>query len=136
MSHQENICLQGKKVIDALSPLVKWKYDEFHKVMLAEFSADKEQQVMFALQSVLPVSWDAKSVKKAPKQGKHYAGSFAKLVKNQKLFAENNMSHSNIMAAWWPWGHGATISVRVFIPNTAPYQDQPSILRRLTQIFS
>jgi hypothetical protein len=136
MSHQENISQQGKQVIEALSPLVKWKYDEFHKVMLAEFSVDKQDQVMFALKQVLPVCWDAKTIKKASPQIKHYAGSFAKLTKSQQLLAESEHERPNIMVAWWPWGHGATVSVRVFLTNSAPYQEKRGLFTRFTRLFS
>ncbi|MDU0354335.1 hypothetical protein RS130_10685 [Paraglaciecola aquimarina] len=136
MSQEERIQMLGKDIIEALSPLVKWKYDDFHKVMLAEFSVDKEEQVQFVLQQVLPNSWDAKSIKKAPGQVKHYAGSFSKLIRQQKLFSADLESHPQVMVAWWPWGHGATVSVRVFLTNTAPYVEKRGFFQKLTRLFA
>ena len=121
MNKEEQIKTYGKDVIAALASMVKWKYDDFHNVMIAEFSVDKQDQVLFTLRQVLPVNWDVKTIKKAPKEVTHYAGAFSKLVKQQKLFSTNIERHPKIMVAWWPWGHGATVSVRLFLTNTSPY---------------
>ena len=136
MSQEEQLQIHGKEVIEALSPILKWKYDDFHKVILAEFSVDKEDQVFFTLQQVMPVCWDAKSIKKAPGQVKHYAGTFAKLIKNQKLLSTNIDNHPQIMAAWWPWGHGATISLRLFLTDTSPYVEKSGLIHKLSRLFT
>ncbi len=136
MNQEEQLRVHGKNAIDALSPIVKWKYDSFQNVMLAEFSVDKEEQVLISLQQVFPDSWDAKSIRKAPAKVKHYAGPFAKLAKKQKLLAANLNNQTRIMAAWWPWGHGATVSVRLFLTNTEPYVEKPSLLHKLRNFFA
>ncbi len=136
MNQEEQIRTYGKDVIAALSSMVKWKYDDFHEVMLAEFSVDKQDQVMFTLQQVLPVNWDVKTIKKAPDEVKHYAGIFSKLVKQQKLFSSNIQLHPKVMVAWWPWGHGATVSVRLFLTDTSPYIAKTGFIHKLTRIFA
>ena len=136
MNQEEQIHTDGKDVIEALSSIVKWKYDDFHNVMLAEFSVDKQDQVLFTLQQILPVSWDAKSIKKAPGEVKHYAGEFSKLIKQQKLFSTNIERHPKVMAAWWPWGHGATVSLRVFLTETSPYVANIGLMHKLTRLFA
>jgi oxalate decarboxylase/phosphoglucose isomerase-like protein (cupin superfamily) len=136
MNQEELIQTYGKDVIKALSSIVNWKYDDFHNVMLAEFSVDKQDQVLFTLQQILPVNWDVKTIKKAPEEVKHYAGAFSKLVKQQKLFSTNIEHHPKVMAAWWPWGHGATVSVRLFLTNTCPYIAKTGFMYKLTRIFA
>jgi hypothetical protein len=136
MNQEEQIHAYGKDVIEALSSIVKWKYDDFHKVMLAEFSVDKQDQVMFTLQRFLPVTWDVKSIKKAPYEVKHYAGAFSKLVKQQKLLSGDIKRNPKVMAVWWPWGHGATVSVRLFLTDSSPYVAKTGFMHRLTRIFA
>ena len=136
MTQEEQLQIYGKAVIDSLSPLVKWQYNDFHRVMLAEFSVDKQQQVMAVLQQHLPCQWDAKTIKQAPRELHHKAGFFSKLVKNQKLLSLKLQNNPQFMVAWWPWGHGATVSVRLFLTNTAPYQAKPNILQRISSIFA
>jgi oxalate decarboxylase/phosphoglucose isomerase-like protein (cupin superfamily) len=136
MSQEEQIQICGGEVIEALSSMVKWKYDDFHNVMLAEFSVDKHDQVLFTLQQILPISWDAKTIKKAPGEVKHYAGAFSKLVKQQKLFSTNIERGPKVMVVWWPWGHGATISVRLFLTDTSPYLAKTGLVYKLARIFA
>jgi hypothetical protein len=136
MNQEEQIQIYGKDVIEALSSLVIWKYDDFHKVMLAEFSVDKQDQVLFTLQQVLPVNWDVKTIKKAPEEVRHYAGAFSKLVRQQKLFSTDVQRHPKVMVAWWPWGHGATVSVRLFLANTSPYEAKTGFIHKLTRLFA
>jgi hypothetical protein len=136
MNKEEQLQTEGKAVIDALAPLIKWQYNDFHQVMLAEFSVDKQEQVVAALQSVLPHQWDVKSIKKSPEEVKHLAGFFAKLVKNQQLFSSDYQSQPKVMVAWWPWGHGATVSIRLFLTNTSEFQPKQSFIQRLSTIFS
>jgi hypothetical protein len=116
--------------------MVKWKFNQFDQVMLAEFSVDKEDQVFFSLQQLLPEIWDAKSIKKAPSEVKHYAGVFAKIVKTQKLMSSNIELKPRVMLAWWPWGHGATISIRLFLTDTAPYVAKKGLVHKLTGLFA
>ena len=135
MNQEEQIHTYGKDVITALASEVKWKYDDFHKAVLAEFSVDKQAKVFFTLQQFLPVNWDVKTIQKAPEEVKHYAGAFSKLIKHQKLFSTNIERHPKIMVAWWPWGHGATISVRLFLTNTSPYVIKTGFIHKLTRLF-
>ena len=136
MNQAEQLQTYGKTVIEALSPLVKWQYNDFHRVMLAEFSVDKQQQVMATLQQILPCQWDAKTIKKAPHEIHHRAGFFAKLIKNQQLLSQELHSQPKFMVAWWPWGHGATVSIRLFLTNTSEYQAKNGFLQRLSAIFA
>ena len=136
MNQQEMLNTYGKDVIDALSPLAKWQYDDFHQALLAEFSVDKEAHAKRALRHVLPRSWDSGTIKKAPGEIKHMAGSFCKLVKEQRLLSVEPEKNPKVMVAWWPWGHGATISVRLFLVNTSPYVEEPGFLQKLKRMFS
>ncbi|MFT4937383.1 MAG: hypothetical protein ACI88A_000397 [Paraglaciecola sp.] len=136
MNQEEILNTYGKDVIEALSPIVKWQYDDFHKALLAEFSVDKETQAKRALRHVLPRSWDAKTIKKAPIEIKHLAGSFCKLVKEQQLLSVEPEKNPRVMAVWWPWGHGATISVRIFLVNASPYEQKKGFLHKLKHMFN
>ena len=136
MNQEEQIKTHGKDVIEVLSSIVIWQYDDFHNVMLAEFSVDKQDQVLFTLQQVFPVSWDAKTIKKAPGEVKHYAGAFSKLIKQQKLFSTNIERHPKAMVAWWPWGHGATVSIRLFLTETSPYVAKTGFMHKLSRLFA
>jgi hypothetical protein len=136
MTQEEQLHTYGKEVVDTLSPMVKWQYDEFHKTLLAEFSVDKEAQVWSALQQCLPQIWDAKTIKKAPDEVKHLSNSFHKLIKKQKLLSVELEKSPDFMVVWWPWGHGATISIRLFLVNSLPFVQKKGFLQNLKKVFS
>jgi hypothetical protein len=136
MNQEGQIHTYGKDVMGSLASLVKWKYDDFHKVMLAEFSVDKQYQVLFTLQQILPVNWDIRTIKRAPEEVNHYAGVFSKLLKQQKLFSTNLEIQPKAMVAWWPWGHGATGPIRLFLTNFSSYATQTGFIHKLTRFFA
>lgn len=135
MNQEEQIMIHGKDVIAALSSVVTWKYDSTNQLMLAEFSVDKQDQVLSTLYQGFPLNWDVKTINKAPDEVKHYAGSFSKLLKHQKLFSTHSDRYPKVMAAWWPWGHGATVSVRLFLTVTTPYVAKSGFINKLKCIF-
>jgi hypothetical protein len=104
--------------------------------MLAEFSVDKKDQVLFSLQEILPEVWDVKTIKKAPDEVKHFAGEFSKLIKKQKLFSSSIQRHLKVMAAWWPWGHGAAVSVRLFLTDPSSYIAKTGFIQKLSRLFA
>jgi hypothetical protein len=40
------------------------------------------------------------------------------------------------MASWWPWGHGATVSVRLFLTDSSPYIPKTGFMHHLKRFFS
>lgn len=114
--NQQQIEEAADKILTALAGTHKWKWEENRKAILSEFSRDKIEQTLKLLQQQFTHQWDRKSIKKMPKSLKAQLGELTKLSKNQYLFtsptSENNPS---ILAIWWPWGHGATVSLRLMI---------------------
>ncbi|WP_158771157.1 hypothetical protein [Paraglaciecola sp. L1A13] len=130
--NQETIIRQrGAIIVDALNDVVKWKYDDFNRALLAEFSADKAQQVNAIVRQHFTVEWDVTNVKQAPNLMKHLAGKYARLSKKQKLYYPQQDERPDVMLAWWPWGHGATVSIRLFIVNQEPFVSKKPLLKRI-----
>ena len=112
-----------------------WQWDEHFQAYLTEFSVDHEQHVFLTAQKHFPIVWDKKELKYADPIFVHRAGFFSNLEKNQRLLSKDKSGENEIMVSWWPWGHGATISVRLFCANTQPYAKPASLLSRLRNIF-
>lgn len=112
-----------------------WQWDEHFKAYLTEFSVDHEQHVFLTAQKHFPKVWDKKELKYADPVFLHRAGFFASLEKNQRLLSKDDNGENDIMLSWWPWGHGATISVRLFCANAQPYAKPLTLLDRLRKIF-
>lgn len=100
---------------------VRWEWDEEFECLLAEFSVDHEQSIQLKVASLFPFTWNRKTIKKAPPILRHRASVFGELEKKQLLFTKDRQGSEEMMVSWWPWGHGATISLRVFRANSAPY---------------
>ncbi|GAA0859064.1 hypothetical protein [Aliiglaciecola litoralis] len=107
--------------IEELGDKIQWQWDEHFSCYLAEFSVDHENLVYLVAQKHFPHVWDKKSIKKAPPAFRHRAGFFNTLEKNQQLMSKDRNGEHDIMLSWWPWGHGATVSVRLFYASTKPY---------------
>lgn len=120
---------------EALSDQLEWKWDDFHQALLAEFSVDHEQRVFLTLQQHFPFQWENKSIKKAPPLIKHRAARFARLDKSQRLLTLDDTGTQEVMVAWWPWGHGATISVRIFRADTSEMKPKKGLSGLLNKLF-
>ena len=124
------ILSESEPLREALSHQLEWNWDEYHQALLAEFSVDHEQAIFLTLLQHFPFQWDRKSIKKAPPLMRHRASRFAALNKSQRLLTQDDSGDQEVMIAWWPWGHGATISVRIFRADTSE-MPEPSGLSKL-----
>jgi len=131
MNQASVIRQRGAVIVDALNGVVKWKYDDFNRALLAEFSADKAAQVNAIVKKHYAVEWHAKNIKQAPMLMKHLAGKYAVLSKKQRLYYSEETERPDVMLAWWPWGHGATVSVRLFMVSQEPFVSKRPLLKRI-----
>ena len=97
--------------------MLEWNWDERFDAILCEFSSDKQEQVLSLLSRHFPIQWNASSIKKAPPQIRQQSGIFAELRKGQMLFTNDPEEPNKLFAAIWPWGHGATVSLRILFPR-------------------
>ena len=106
----ETIC---KQLFDDFRGILSWKWDDWIGTILAEFSVDEEEDVRAILEKILPISWDSSTINTAPQivqtLGEHLGG----LTPTQLLFSSHPSHDAFVFCAWWPWGNGMTISLRV-----------------------
>ena len=106
----ETIC---KQLLDEFRGILSWKWDDLIGTILAEFSADKEEDVRAILEKFLLISWDSSNINTAPQivqtLGKHLGG----LRPTQLLFSSDPSHDAFVFLAWRPWGNGMTISLRI-----------------------
>ncbi len=119
-----------------LSDRVQWQWDKHNNALLAEFSVDHEQPVFLTLRQYFPFCWDKKSIKRASPILRHRAHAYAQLEKQQLLLTKDEDGKDEIMLAWWPWGHGATISIRLFRTSDQPYVEDKSLFTKIKNLFS
>lgn len=133
---KEQLMSHAQPLIESLEQRINLQWDDHFCCVLSEFSVDHESQVYLAAKKHFPHVWDKKTIKKADPFLVHRAGVFGALVKEQKLMTQDVTGQHDVMLAWWPWGHGATISIRIFKVNTAPYLAPSGFWQKLKNLFS
>lgn len=133
---KELIYTNTQELREQLSDRVQWQWDKHNHALLAEFSVDHEHPVFLTLKQYFPHVWDKKNVKKSSPYLQHRAQGFAHLNKQQLLLTKDEEGQDEIMLAWWPWGHGATISVRLFRASDLPFTPKVGLLPWLKSLFS
>ena len=140
MSHNNQ---QQDTIFNAITtPLgdeLTWRWEARLSALLTEFSWEKKERILTILRQLFPQEWDRKNIKKAPKNLKDELGELALLTKEQLIFTRPASDETPAIAIiWWPWGHGATYSMRIKILTTdyddvALQQAQASLIKRLFQ---
>jgi hypothetical protein len=113
---QKEIEQSTESLIEIFGEDYPWQWDERHHALLSEFASNKKEKILTYLTQHFSHQWDAKTIKSAPQVLKQELGSLTKLTKEQQLFtcpaSENTPA---LLAIWWPWGHGSTISLRLTV---------------------
>lgn len=107
----------------------EWQWDERHQAIQTAFSVDHAEVVGRILSDYFSHHWQGKAFRQAPTELRHKAGVFARLEKRQCIYT--HAADPQLFAVWWPWGHGATVSVRLFLPDLSPYQPPTGMLAKL-----
>jgi hypothetical protein len=116
-----------------------WRLEEQQSVLLTEFSWEKKERILTILRRIFNDEWHKKNIKKEPKSLKYELGELANLNKEQIIFTKPATEEFPALAViWWPWGHGATYSMRIKILNSN-YDDaalklgQANLLQKIVQ---
>lgn len=125
-----------KELLEDFERTLSFKWDSGFSALLAEFSTDRRDEVLAVLERHLGFRFDSSTIRKAPAQIKNKAGDLADLRDNQLLFTTDPEGELLIFAAWWPWGNGELISVRIASPSDAEQApEQGGVLGKLKRFF-
>jgi hypothetical protein len=120
-----------------------WRWEDKLSALLTEFSWEKKERFLIILRELFSEEWNKKTIKNAPKIIKDELGDLALLSKEQLLFTRPATATTPALAIiWWPWGHGATYSMRIKIlhtdyDNALLQQEKPNFIKKIFQdIFS
>ncbi len=121
-----------KKLAKTFKGIVSWKWDDRFETVLGEFSTDKKNSARAILDQYLSNTWDSSNIGNAPKTIQKINKYLGKLRSGQLLFSSDPKQDAYIYCAWWPWGDGKTISIRI-----APYYKRLSDTEKAdkTQLF-
>ncbi|MDP6636957.1 MAG: hypothetical protein QGG42_18815 [Phycisphaerae bacterium] len=118
-------CCKG--ILTETRGLLQWDWDNYVGAFLATFGSDKAQQVNTICERYFMSQWDTGSLSKIPPSVLAIAESLGGLRSSQRLFATRPGEYALAYGAWWPWGDGKTISLRIGlvthnVPDHARYE--------------
>ncbi len=119
-------------VAKKLRPLLQWKWDPRFQTALAECSIERKDEVLEILERYLVCRWSSNTLPEAPEVVRAVAQQLGGLMSGQLLLLSDPEKPAFLCCAWWPWGNGQTISIRM-----APFGNQLSSqdLSSLTTVF-
>jgi len=106
----ENDC---KELLREFQGVLSWKWDSRFEAVLAEFPVDHKDRVREILERYLSVTWDRSNIGNAPAIVRMINTHLGNLRSGQLLFTSDPNRDVFIFCAWWPWGDGETISIRL-----------------------
>lgn len=128
--------LRLEAIATSFRDVLEWKWDGRFKTALAEFAADKKDDVLGILGQFLTTVWNASSINDAPDAVVQVKKSLGGLMPGQLLLVSDDALTAFIYCAWWPWGNGQKISIRV-----APFgedmsaEDKATLVAAVHRIF-
>lgn len=106
----EGVC---RDIVTASKGALSWTWDARFGTALAEFSSDLKDDALGILKEHLVSSWDSASIGEAPDVVQRIRSHLGGLMAGQLLLLSAPDSDPLAYCAWWPWGNGETISIRV-----------------------
>ena len=109
-SDLENVC---RELLSAFQGIFSWKWDSWLETVLAEFDVDNKDSTRAILERCLSSTWNSSNIGNAPDIVQIINSNLGGLRSGQLLFTSDPSQDSIIFCAWWPWGDGKTISIRI-----------------------
>jgi hypothetical protein len=106
----ENDC---KELCKAFQGVLSWKWDSRFETVLAEFSVKKKDDIRAVLDRYLRTTWEGSGMGNAPDPVRAIDNRLGGLRPGQLLLTSDPSGEAFIYCAWWPWGDGKTISIRI-----------------------
>ena len=101
------------ELLNASWGVFSWKWDHRFEAFLAEFSADNGDEFRAILERDFSQVWDSSNIREAPDIVQMCNNIFGGLQSGQLLFTTDPSQDFFICGAWWPWGNGEAISLRI-----------------------
>lgn len=106
----------SRELLSASWGVFSWEWDHRFEAFLAEFSADNADEFRAILERDFSKVWNNLNIREAPDIVQMCNKNFGGLRSGQLLFTTDPSQNVFICGAWWPWGDGETISLRIASP--------------------
>jgi hypothetical protein len=127
--------LDGLNKLRAAWPGGGWAWDPRFKCVTSSFGKEIEQRAREAMAGVLDSEWSGSTFKNAPDPIRTLGARFGGVRDGQFLFnGEPLVAAMHLFGLWWPWGDGATVSLRVGVANCDRPTELYPLIRALFNI--
>ena len=110
MAEVEACC---KQIMKDTRALLTWEWDEYIRAVLAKFDGKHSDYIDRILSSCFVSKWEVRDIAKAPASVQQIADTLGGLRVTQRLYVTSSEDKITAFGAWWPWGDGQTISIRI-----------------------
>lgn len=104
-------CCKG--IIAKADELLDWEWDSYVGAFLATFPVQRAEEVMAICDKYFMSRWNSDSLPDAPPSVRAIAETLGGLRTAQQLLMTRPDQFAMVFGAWWPWGDGQTISLRI-----------------------
>lgn len=102
------------KFFDALQAAdLAWEWDSRFKTALAQINIKEKNAIEAILENYLGTAWDSDTINTAPEKVQRILARLGGLMSGQLFYAVGLAERGIVFCAWWPWGNGQTISIRL-----------------------
>ena len=106
----------SRELLSASWGVFSWKWDHRFEAFLTEFSADNGDEFRTILERDFSKVWDSSNIQQAPDIVQMCNNNFGGLRSGQLLFTTDHSQAVLVCGAWWLWGNGETVSLRIASP--------------------
>ncbi len=101
------------ELFKALQVALSWQWDGRFQTALAQICIAEQDAMRATLENHLGPAWDSATIDTAPDLVQRAIGRLGGVMPGQLLFAVGLPQDGIVFCAWWPWGNGRTISLRI-----------------------
>jgi len=120
-----------RRLSKAFEKQLSWKWDDRFETVLAEFSVADKESVQKIIQLQMGDVWNHGNLEKVPDIVQMIIDYFGGMSPGQQLFVSNPDKEDLVLCAWWPWGNGRTISIRLGVFADSLSEEENKELTRL-----
>jgi hypothetical protein len=134
LSEIESCC---KGIITETSGLLTWEWDDYIGAFLATFPPDLAPQIETICDKYFVSRWGTASLDKIPPSVLAIADSLGGLRNTQRLLVTRPGEFVMAYGAWWPWGDGKTISLRIgLVTDKVPEHAKDEFFKEFSEWFN
>jgi len=133
--NQSDIEKTCKQIFHDFRGVLSWKWDNWVGSFLSVFNTEIEKDIRVSLEKSLPLFWDSSTIQTAPQIVQTLDNHLGGLRPTQLLFTSPLSNDAFVFCAWWPWGSGMSISLRIAPFNeNLPKSEEDVLMEQLKML--